>query len=144
MSLNWDVTECRDPDALTEVSGNAWATTQHMVFATMSVGIGYIKDEAEAVEFWVRLQLMRKLYNTPAVPLQIVLRYIGLRTNVAKETWPQFVRRHLNGFRQDKGRDARGELRAIHGKPNGCDPAGNVDSEEDPYGETLRQSALGQ
>jgi len=144
MALNWDVTGCRNPEQLTDVSGNAWATTQHMVFATMSVGIGHIADEATALEFWVRMQLLRKLYNAPNVPLQIVLRYVGLRTNVAKETWAQFTKRHLSGFRQDKGRDGQAELRAIHGKPDGCDPAGNTSREEDPYGETLRQSVLNQ
>lgn len=91
MGLHWSIEKVRDHEALT--TEEAWTTTNAIVWATMAVGIGDL-TEADAPTFYARLHVYERLvgafrigadgpiYFTPAE----VRRYIGLHTNVARDT----------------------------------------------------------
>ena len=92
MGLNWDITEVKDApfkeEGLSEDEKQLrWRKLEHIIFACMGTGIGYIKDETEAREWFNRYQV----YSVHSglddyVTLDDVMAYIGLHTNVSRES----------------------------------------------------------
>lgn len=107
MALHFDLTRV---NPLTKRDG----VTDTLIFATMIVGMGEI-TEKNAAEFWDRLDLIQHLNgplmdgtdsegkSTPvAVTFEDVQNHIGLRTNVALETWAKFLKRNVDGWKQSR------------------------------------------
>lgn len=96
MSLNWDITRCKDSEEL--LTEEQYPTTEAMIFATMGTGIGELTDKT-APEFYARL-VASGYY--PGVTPQIVARYIGLRTNVfPMETRTKWLKRVVGSHMDD-------------------------------------------
>jgi hypothetical protein len=117
MSLDWGIGNCRDWEELK--SDREWPVTQYLIFACMGVGLNGI-TEKNAVEFYVRLQLLEAINGTAEDPhtirritLEDVLRRIGLHTNVSPESRPAFLRRNLNGWFKEQEYLARRTLRKL-------------------------------
>lgn len=105
MALNWDITEIKNvpfkDESLTEDEKDAeWRVFEHIVFSCMGVGIGWIKDEAEAKEWFNRY----RVYSVHSgyddyLTLDQVKSYIGLLTNVPRESrtkWDMRMRKQYN------------------------------------------------
>ena len=92
MSLNFDYTEVEDApikeEGLSEdEKQRRWNKLEHIIFSCLGTGIGHIKDEAEAREWFNRY----RVYSIHSgfddyVTLDDVEAYIGLRTNVSRES----------------------------------------------------------
>lgn len=97
MSLNWSVEQCENADELLE--GDEWQITQSLIFVTMSVGMGEI-TKANVKEFAVRVATFEALWGSTMrqggeprfMPLQDIVRRIGLTTNVALESRTQWAK----------------------------------------------------
>ena len=92
MALNFDYTEVKDApikeEGLSEDEKNArWSKLEHIIFSCLGTGIGHIKDESEAREWFNRYQVysIHSGYDN-YVTLDDVMAYIGLRTNVSRES----------------------------------------------------------
>ena len=92
MALNWDITEVQNTpvkeEGLSEDEQNArWSKLEHIIFSCLGTGIGHIKDETEAREWFNRYQVysIHSGYDN-YVTLDDVMAYIGLRTNVSRES----------------------------------------------------------
>ena len=105
MSLNFDFTEVQNPphldESLTEDQRAAWCRkVDHMLWSCLFTGIGHIKDEAEAKEFFNRYQVYSVHYGDDNyITLDDVKAYIGLRTNVSRESrfkWDARMRKRFN------------------------------------------------
>ena len=107
MALNFDYTEVKDApireEGLSEDERELrWNKLRHIIFSCLSTGIGHIKDEAEAREWFNRYQVysIHSGYGDQ-VTLDDVMAYIGLRTNVSRESrfkWDARMRK-LYGFK---------------------------------------------
>jgi hypothetical protein len=101
MALHFDLTGIENGDELYNADGTDLdGVTKTIVFATMNVGLGSITDE-NAGEFYARLTILDKLmgpfitddnYKSLLTP-EVVIRHIGLKTNVAKESRPAWTKR---------------------------------------------------
>jgi len=124
MSLNFDLTNCRKdlrelyPDA--EDGGRSYVTTG-LIFATMSVGLGEIK-ESNVGEFFARLHTFELMHGAlvyrpqdSTLPKYIteeeVIDHIGLRTNVSDETRTKWMNRIVKAQMQSFAYDAETTLK---------------------------------
>ena len=104
MSLDWDVTKCKNSKALT--SDEEWPVTQALIWLTMGTGIGNI-SKTNAPEFYARIHLLEQLDGTwlqsigeegtktdrPITPEDVCKR-IGMKTNVfPMETRAKWLKR---------------------------------------------------
>ena len=89
MSLNWNVSACTNHKELVE--GDEWTTTEILIWATIIVGVGDVKTEEVAREFYRRVFM----WETVGGPLNMsgrriawpdVKRRIGLTTNASNMT----------------------------------------------------------
>jgi hypothetical protein len=98
MSLDWDAKKC-DPEVLTE---SEFPVTEALIFASMSIGMRGIPDEAAADKFAARLYAWQRVYG-PAMTtvkasglegleltLADVKKRIGLMTNASPATDASF------------------------------------------------------
>jgi hypothetical protein len=101
MALHFDLTGIENSDELYNADGTDLdGVTKTIVFATMNVGIGSINDE-NAGEFYARLTILDKLMgpfiiddnNKSLLTPEVIIRHIGLKTNVAKESRPAWTKR---------------------------------------------------
>lgn len=107
MALNWDTTEVANPPHLDSTLPldvfEEWAAVlNRIIWATMAVDIGWIKDADEAKEFHNRYMIWCA-NNGLAVDIHAseIERYIGLRTNVTRLSrfkWDE-KQRKLHGFK---------------------------------------------
>ena len=92
MALHYDYTEVKDApikeEGLSEdEKQRRWSKLEHIIFSCLGTGIGHIKDEAEAREWFNRYQVysIHSGYDN-YVTLDDVMAYIGLHTNVSRES----------------------------------------------------------
>lgn len=105
MALNFDYTEVKDApikeEGLSEdEKQRRWSKLEHIIFSCLGTGIGHIKDEDEAREWFNRYQVysVHSGYEN-YVTLDDVMAYIGLRTNVSRESrfkWDARMRKKYN------------------------------------------------
>ena len=85
MSLNWNVERCKDYKKLT-ATDEARALTHRLVWETMTVDIGHIKDEETVRKFVQRSKMYGRCceFQDTNEPLTVeqVMPYIGMYTNV--------------------------------------------------------------
>ena len=107
MALNWDTTEVANPphrdSSLPPDTLGRWNTVlNQIIWATMAVDIGWIKDADEAKEFYNRYKIWCVNNDYPVDFSEGELeRYIGLRTNVTRLSrfkWDE-KQRKLHGFK---------------------------------------------
>ena len=107
MALNWDTTEVanaphRDNTLPAEVRHDWSEILNRIIWATMAVGIGWIKDADEAKEFHNRYMVWCANNGYPVdINANEIERYIGLRTNVTRLSrfkWDE-KQRKLHGFK---------------------------------------------
>lgn len=89
MSLNW---VCLGPRTPKDMSETEWKFFNELIWATMSVGIGYISEQTD-VEFCRRANLLR-MFDKDIVPDDIKFAH-GLRTNVEWMSSLEFAKRRL-------------------------------------------------
>ena len=101
MALHFDLTAVENSDELYNADGSDLdGVTKTIVFATMNVGLGSITDE-NAGEFYARLTIIDKLMGPfimddarhSLLTPEAIIRHIGLKTNVAKESRPAWTKR---------------------------------------------------
>jgi hypothetical protein len=102
MSLNWSIEKVADWKELT-LDKNELELTQAIVFETMVVGIGQIREGTWA-EFKARSDLWRTLDGEELIPAEAIKRRIGLSTNVSPETSGHFAGRIAKAFMQRTAR----------------------------------------
>ena len=115
MSLNWNVTKCADHEALS--TDEQWPITQTRIFATMAVGIGEIRNDDDAAEFFARLSLLDSLDGPflvdgkgkrSEITPDMVRRYVGLSTNVfPRESRAKWLKRIGEARLDDSVRTAK-------------------------------------
>ena len=105
MALNFDYTEVKNApvkeEGLSEdEKQRRWNTLEHIIFSCLGTGIGHIKDEDEAREFFNRYQVysVHSGYGS-YITLDDVKAYIGLRTNVSRESRFQWDNRMRKTFK---------------------------------------------
>jgi hypothetical protein len=100
MSLNYNITNCKDNDAIK--TDSEWYKTEHMIFATMAIDMHEITQD-NVVEFYARLLMVGKIsegnwysagigweYTT----FEDVQKRIGLHTNAySRNTFNQWLTR---------------------------------------------------
>jgi|GEM_PF-2656054 len=115
MSLNWDITKCDECVKNEE----HWPVTNALIWATMSVGIGEIK-ESTIDEFCIRLAMWQQIFSPlmcctdeegnrqprPLVYADVVLR-MGLSTNVSTESKAAWKNRMMANLRREAERSVR-------------------------------------
>lgn len=97
MSLDWDITNCKNMEALQEEENGEWAITNALIWTTMHVDMGSITAK-NAVQFYARTKvvelftpLVSKFNNetneSEKYPLSFedITKRIGLSTNVYTE-----------------------------------------------------------
>jgi len=116
MSLDWDITDVKNWEELTE-SEDEKQITQTLVFHSVPVGISPI-TEKNWKEFYIRVAVWEKAFGATLRKHNIeapegerfeerpirpndVRRRIGLRTNVSKVTKDQFNAMVTNALRRD-------------------------------------------
>lgn len=111
MSLDWSLTEIDDYKNLCwlEIEGSENVRlnpiTESIIWATMVTGIGHIKDEDTAAEFVVRYRISNGVRGSATyLSYADVVKHIGLRTNVGKETRAAFMKR-VNGWMNETAKD---------------------------------------
>lgn len=109
MSLDWNISKVANYTLL-QATEKGSRMTQEIVFETMAIGIGRIKDAKTAVEFKVRSDFWRTLDGLDVIPLAEIERRIGLYTNVSTETWASFVKRTAEGWKRDTQRKIGGNV----------------------------------
>lgn len=120
MPLSWNITGCADPAALQ--TAQEWPVTNTIILCMPVIGLGTI-TEANAAEVYARLDLTQRLngalmytvvdgkpQDRNLTPLDVRAR-IGLRCNVAPETWASFQRRMLQWVRPDAERKYKEAIR---------------------------------
>ena len=113
MSLNWNISEIKDSDALCwrEVNGETQLapTTECMIWATMIVDIGEI-TEKNAMRFAERLYQWETIVGTISsdgerLTFADVKAHIGLRTNVITTSDAKW-RKRISSKLEEKAREA--------------------------------------
>lgn len=112
MSLDWDMTKCKDTETLK--SEENWPTTQAIIFLCMAVGMGKIKDDKDAKEWYLRAKFYENLKgrvftDEESITLDLVRKYIGLDTNVTFERRPGWCKRISELFFKDEGWNIKDE-----------------------------------
>lgn len=114
MALSWNISKVRDWRKLTEDQAQN-AMLESAIWATMSVGMWRIKDEADAMKFFQRISFLElstgamRRKNDPRkkdlVPVYFTLddckRLIGLETNASALTDQQFIKRRWQRHCED-------------------------------------------
>jgi hypothetical protein len=100
MSLNWNITNCKNADAIK--TDSEWYKTEHMIFATMAIDMHEI-TESNVVEFYARLLMVGKIaegnWYTAGIgweyaTFEDVQKRIGLETNAySRNTFNQWLTR---------------------------------------------------
>lgn len=107
MSLNWNISKCKDNEAIK--TKEEWPVTETIIFLTINMGIAYIKDEATAREFFRRAAVYEHLRGVmlhsikreegkadEMIPRWLTLadftRRIGLYTNASSISGAKFWR----------------------------------------------------
>lgn len=99
MSLNWNISNCKNWESLKE--DGEWYKTEHMIFATMAIDM-YEITEDNVAEFYARLLVVGKIsggnwYSAGIgwdyVTLEDVRKRIGLHTNANRNTFNQWLTR---------------------------------------------------
>jgi hypothetical protein len=84
VSLNWSIKNCKDSDALQ--TDEQWPLTNRIIWETLCVEVGDLKNEADVRKFVQRSKMFNRCCEFPddRSPLTVeqVMPYIGLRTNV--------------------------------------------------------------
>lgn len=105
MALHWDISNCKNFEALQEEENGEWAITNALIWGTMSVDIGTIKPKNIA-DFYARVKVI-ELFGTLVTkyddqkdesnpyPLSFgdIEKRIGLSTNVSTVTPNQWLKR---------------------------------------------------
>jgi len=92
MSLNWDLTKCKDLDSIE--TDKEWVITEALIWLTMGTGIGDVSQK-NAAEFYARIHLLEAIdgawlgfrgedgerVDRPITPKDVEKR-IGMSTNV--------------------------------------------------------------
>jgi hypothetical protein len=108
MALHWDISHIKDyedlclEDAGLDSEGDEQVrlnpTTDNLIWATMSTGIGEITDDTY-IEFWIRMNTLSTLQAgtlggaVKVMPLDAVKAHIGLSTNVSHEAPGKWFKR---------------------------------------------------
>lgn len=112
MPLNWNASECADPDFILSKNtddNTEWIKTECLIFFTMNAGLRSDVTVESAPDFYARIHFWEKLNGAfvfafdendgrveyPFTP-EDIQRRIGLSTNGwydKKETWGQYVKR---------------------------------------------------
>lgn len=111
MSLDYDLTDIKDRsvhfppnDQHVEMLGTLNQKIQAMIFGTMATGIGDIKDETEADEFYTRYRLWSDMFSSGEASFtrEDVRKAVGLRTNVfPREPRDKWLGRMYDRYDQD-------------------------------------------
>jgi len=111
MSLDYDLRDMKDREVHfppntehTEIVGSLNLKVSAMIWATIATGIGDIKDETDADEFYVRYVYWHRLFGNGEVPFtrQDVRRAVGLKTNVyPRQTRSEWLNRLFDRFDTD-------------------------------------------
>jgi len=106
MALTWELTKIKDwKEVCWEPKDENGQTilrseTNALIWSTMGVGMGDLSKE-NAPEFVARLRVLEKVYGWDEIPTEVVLKHIGLTTNVFPiETRASFLKRHI-GYDMD-------------------------------------------
>lgn len=109
MALHYDYTipAARLGDKLWREDGTMQHEYERVIWATLGVDIGHIKDEKDATEFLTRVRIAERLDDAKyPLPASAVFAMIGLKVNVA------FEKRHVWLSRRAKRAAAIIELNA--------------------------------
>lgn len=126
MSLNWSTEKVKyfneHPDELWVKYNDGYhdyddvnAETKSLIFATMAIGIGSLTINT-AADFYARFKILEKFDNlsvyiwfdennkkqTKYIDHQIVMKHIGLGTNVSKETKTNWIKRMVKSYATNK------------------------------------------
>lgn len=96
MSLDYSTKAIADDDSLTDENGFWIPEFQSIVFATMSVGINEL-TEKNVDEFYRRyLMFYYAMGYEPFFKLELLTKFVGLKTNASTKTVSAFNRDLLN------------------------------------------------
>lgn len=120
MSLNYNLKGVANYKELLDKNGSPDVMLKSLIFATMPLGMGAIKNDEDAIEFFGRLSFYEKAFGAFRVAgeadgfkpvyftLDEVKRCIGLSTNVfPKETAKKFAARIFESFARENAYAAR-------------------------------------
>ena len=108
MSLDWNLENIDDWEKKCKhtLDNGEWEVkviTNRIIWATMTVDIGKIKDETVAREFKRRWDFVNQLagLSTDGITLQDVIDHIGLSTNVVTLSWAGFAKRKIENWKHE-------------------------------------------
>ena len=108
MSLNWDLTGCKDHKALT--TDAEWPITDALIFAAMFTDIGWELTEANAAEFYARIKVVERTSGALLnggdgedrfITTADVRRRIGMKVNVSPVARAKWLNRWVGGKMND-------------------------------------------
>jgi hypothetical protein len=90
----------------------AKAITERIIWSTMIVDIGLIKNESVAREFKKRLDFANRLkgYGDSEITLEQLIDHIGLSTNVVDRSWASFTKKIVKNWESDWTYDHSGNV----------------------------------
>jgi len=99
MALHWNVTECKNFDAIV-AEGKEWGITNSLIWATMSIGMNKITLE-NYVEFYARIKAVEATFGAICygddgdyfITIDDVAKRIGMWTNATSSTLNQFFKK---------------------------------------------------
>ena len=113
MSLDWDITNCKDGEAIK--TDESWPITDGLIWYTLALDMRQITD-GNIDEFETRMRIHDKMFaplistwkdearvDRPITRDELVAR-IGLSTNVSQKTRKQFGRRMFNAMSEETER----------------------------------------
>ena len=126
MALNWNVSECEDYESMwVEVEGGKVgkdgkplkrlnATTESIIWTTMVVDVGHLKNEAECREYYTRfIEYCAASHTEPYLTWPDVLRHKGLSCNVFRTTKAKWKHRIASLGRDYAERRVEREMQEI-------------------------------
>lgn len=103
MSLDWDISKCKDVEAI-KAEGMEWFKTEAMIWGTMVVGIYHVTEKT-APDFYARLKVVEKIngafvrdskangHKEVFLTFEDVQKRIGMHSNASTETKTHFLKR---------------------------------------------------
>jgi hypothetical protein len=126
MSLDWDITNCKNMEALQEEENGEWAITNALIWTTMHVDMGSITAK-NAVQFYARTKVVELFtplvskYNevtdeSEKYPISFgdIEKRIGLSTNVLTMPITKWLKRIERYNEQSKYEVTSDEIKAAY------------------------------
>lgn len=107
MALHWDISSCKDVDAIK--TDEEWPITDALIWSTMFLQIGTITDK-NIDEFCERMSIWQKCFGALMgnskgedrwITRKDIEKRIGLRTNVTTESKSKFNNAVIRALRRD-------------------------------------------